>query len=116
MAPLRILISNDDGVFADGIKALALSAASRGHQVTVVCPDKERSATGHGLTLQQPIRAQRADELFGDSITAWACSGTPADCVKLALFELLESMKSAGAPLHCSARMRLETIARRTWR
>ena len=40
MAPLRILISNDDGVFADGIKALALAAAARGHQVTVVCPDQ----------------------------------------------------------------------------
>ena len=74
MAPLRILISNDDGVFADGIKALALAAAARGHQVTVVCPDQERSATGHGLTLQQPIRAERADQLFGSGVTAWACS------------------------------------------
>ena len=65
MAPLRILISNDDGVFADGIKALALAAAARGHQVTVVCPDQERSATGHGLTLQQPIRAEQADQPSG---------------------------------------------------
>ena len=91
MAPLRILISNDDGVFADGIKALALAAAARGHHVTVVCPDQERSATGHGLTLQQPIRAEQADQLFGNGITAWACSGTPADCMKLALFELLDA-------------------------
>jgi len=50
MKPLRILISNDDGVFAEGIRTLATSAASRGHKVTVVCPDQERSATGHGLT------------------------------------------------------------------
>jgi 5'-nucleotidase len=90
MAPLRILISNDDGVFADGIQALAAEAAARGHQVTVVCPDQERSATGHGLTLQSPLRAQRADELFADGVEAWACSGTPSDCVKLALFSLLE--------------------------
>jgi 5'-nucleotidase len=90
MAPLRILISNDDGVFADGIQALAAEAAARGHQVTVVCPDQERSATGHGLTLQSPLRAQRADELFADGVKAWACSGTPSDCVKLALFSLLE--------------------------
>ena len=41
MAPLRILISNDDGVFADGIRTLAAAAAARGHQVTVVCPDQE---------------------------------------------------------------------------
>ncbi|MFN5193923.1 MAG: 5'/3'-nucleotidase SurE [Cyanobacteriota bacterium] len=90
MAPLRILISNDDGVFADGIRTLAATAAGRGHRVTVVCPDQERSATGHGLTLQSPIRAERADALFAPGITAWACSGTPSDCVKLALFQLLE--------------------------
>jgi 5'-nucleotidase len=87
---LRILISNDDGVFAAGIRTLAAEAARRGHQVTVVCPDQERSATGHGLTLQTPLRAERADELFAPGITAWACSGTPSDCVKLALFALLE--------------------------
>jgi len=90
MKPLRILISNDDGVFAEGIRTLAASAASRGHKVTVVCPDQERSATGHGLTLHSPIRAERADELFGEGIKAWGCSGTPADCVKLALNELLD--------------------------
>ncbi|MFM8277830.1 MAG: 5'/3'-nucleotidase SurE [Cyanobium sp.] len=88
--PLRVLICNDDGVFADGIQALAAEARLRGHRVTVVCPDQERSATGHGLTLQTPIRAERADELFAEGVTAWACSGTPADCVKLALFQLLE--------------------------
>ena len=91
MDPLRILISNDDGVFAEGIRTLALEAANRGHSVTVVCPDQERSATGHGLTLQSPIRAERADELFAPGVKAWGCSGTPADCVKLALFELLET-------------------------
>ena len=90
MAPLRILISNDDGVFADGIRTLAAAAVARGHQVSVVCPDQERSATGHGLTLQTPIRAERADELFADGVRAWACSGTPSDCVKLALFALLD--------------------------
>lgn len=90
MGPLRILISNDDGVFAEGLRALAAEAASRGHRVTVVCPDQERSATGHGLTLQTPLRAERADELFAPGVRAWACSGTPSDCVKLALSSLLE--------------------------
>tara|TARA_Y100001968_G_scaffold332745_1_gene392051 strand:+ start:79 stop:879 length:801 start_codon:yes stop_codon:yes gene_type:complete len=89
MKPLRILVSNDDGVFAAGIRTLASIAAKRGHLVTVVCPDQERSATGHGLTLHSPIRAERADELFDKGITAWGCTGTPADCVKLALNELL---------------------------
>ena len=54
LKPLNILISNDDGVFAAGIRALAKSAQKRGHKVKVVCPDQERSATGHGLTLQSP--------------------------------------------------------------
>ena len=89
MNPLRILISNDDGVFAAGIRNLATEAVKRGNFVTVVCPDQERSATGHGLTLQSPIRAERVDELFEKGVTAWGCSGTPADCVKLALNELL---------------------------
>ncbi len=89
MNPLRILICNDDGILALGIRSLAKTAAKRGHEVTVVCPDQERSATGHGLTLQKPIRAKRVDELFANGVTAWGCSGTPADCIKLALFELL---------------------------
>ncbi|WP_413357826.1 5'/3'-nucleotidase SurE [Prochlorococcus sp. MIT 1201] len=89
MTPLRILISNDDGVLAEGVRCLAAAAASRGHRVTVVCPDHERSATGHGLTIHTPIRAERVDELYGPGVTAWSCSGTPADCVKLALSELL---------------------------
>ena len=90
MESLDILISNDDGIFADGIRSLAKVALSQGHKVTVVCPDQERSATGHGLTLQSPIRIEKADELFENGITAWGCSGTPADCVKLALSELLD--------------------------
>ena len=90
MDSLNILISNDDGIFADGIRSLAKTALQRGHKVTVVCPDQERSATGHGLTLQSPIRVERADELFEDGIQAWGCSGTPADCVKLALSELIK--------------------------
>ena len=90
MESLNILISNDDGVFAEGIRALAKSALKKGHKVTVVCPDQERSATGHGLTLQSPLRVERADELFDKGIKALGCSGTPADCVKLALSELLD--------------------------
>ena len=88
---MKILISNDDGVFAEGIQSLANGLAAIGYEVVVVCPDKERSATGHGLTLHQPIRAEIVKSIFDDGITAWACSGTPADCVKLALSCLLET-------------------------
>jgi len=86
---MKLLVSNDDGIFALGIRTLANSLAEAGHQVTVVCPDRERSATGHGLTLHKPIRAEQVESVFHPSVSAWACSGTPSDCVKLALGALL---------------------------
>jgi 5'-nucleotidase len=85
----NILISNDDGIFALGVRTLANTLAEAGHQVTVVCPDRERSATGHGLTIHQPIRAEEVDSIFHSDVTAWSCSGTPADCVKFALSAVL---------------------------
>ncbi|BAY11906.1 5'/3'-nucleotidase SurE [Calothrix sp. NIES-2098] len=88
---MKLLISNDDGVSALGIRTLANSLAEAGHDVTVVCPDRERSATGHGLTLHQPIRAEIVESIFHPAVKAWACDGTPSDCVKLALWALLES-------------------------
>ena len=87
----KLLISNDDGIFAVGVRTLANTLASAGYEVTVVCPDRERSATGHGLTLHQPIRANIVDGLFQESVTAWSCSGTPSDCVKFALSAVLDS-------------------------
>lgn len=87
---MRLLISNDDGIFAMGIRTLANTLAEAGHHVWVVCPDRERSATGHGLTLHKPIRAEQVEGMFHPQIQAWACSGTPSDCVKLALGALLK--------------------------
>ena len=87
---MKLLLSNDDGIFALGIKSLANGLAEAGHDVTVVCPDRERSATGHGLTLHKPIRAEIIDSIFHPEIKAWACSGTPSDCVKLAIGALLD--------------------------
>jgi 5'-nucleotidase len=88
---MKLLISNDDGILALGVRSLANCLAEAGHDVTVVCPDRERSATGHGLTLHQPIRAEIVESVFHSTIIAWACSGTPSDCVKLALWALLDS-------------------------
>lgn len=88
---MKLLISNDDGVFALGLRSLANSLGEAGHDVTIVCPDGERSATGHGLTLHHPIRAEMVESVFHPAVKAWSCSGTPADCVKLGLFALLDS-------------------------
>ena len=86
---MKLLIGNDDGIFAPGIRALANTLSTAGHEVTVVCPDRERSATGHGLTIHKPIRAETVDTIFAPQVKAWACSGTPSDCIKLALSALL---------------------------
>ncbi len=89
---MKLLVGNDDGVFAPGIRTLADTLAAAGHQVTVVCPDRERSATGHGLTIHQPLRAEQIEGVFHPAVKAWASSGTPADCIKLALEALLEEL------------------------
>jgi 5'-nucleotidase len=86
----KILVSNDDGIFALGVRTLANTLANAGHDVTVVCPESERSATGHGLTLHQPIRAEIVDSIFNPEVVAWSCSGTPADCIKFALSAVLD--------------------------
>jgi 5'-nucleotidase len=86
---MNILISNDDGIYSSGVKALADALSGGEHQITVVCPNRERSATGHALTLQEPLRVDPITNIFHPSVTAWACSGTPSDTVKLALDALL---------------------------
>jgi len=87
---MRILISNDDGIFAQGIRTLANTLVRAGHQVLVVAPDRERSATGHGLTLHRPIRAEIIEGVYDPSVIAWSCCGTPSDCVKLGLSAILD--------------------------
>lgn len=86
---MRILVSNDDGIFALGIRTLATALAEAGYEVSVVAPDQERSATGHALTIHHPLRVKVIDDLFPPQVKAWSCSGTPSDCVKIALGALL---------------------------
>lgn len=85
---MRILIGNDDGIYSPGVLCLANTLAQAGHNITVVCPDRERSATGHALTLHKPLRVEAVGAPFDDRIDAWASSGTPSDCIKLGLDEL----------------------------
>lgn len=84
---MRILISNDDGISAPGIAALAAALALE-NDVYVVAPDRERSATGHALTLHKPLRAEPYALERGVK-GAWAVTGTPSDCVKLAIGAIL---------------------------
>lgn len=86
---MRILVSNDDGILAPGIKALAQALAQE-HEVYVLAPDRERSATGHALTLHKPLAAEPY-EMGGGVAGAWAVTGTPSDCVKLAVGAILQT-------------------------
>jgi len=85
---MNILLTNDDGIYAPGLWALYRRLSAH-HQVTVVSPDRERSAVGHGITLHEPLRAISVRVPGGG--TGYAVSGTPADCVKLSVQELLEA-------------------------
>ena len=86
----QILITNDDGIFADGLRALVKALLARQHQVMVVAPDRERSAVSHALTLHEPLRAMKHKDLLDAGCTvAYSVSGTPVDCVKLAFHNLL---------------------------
>lgn len=83
---MRILVSNDDGIHAPGIRTLAETLATR-HTVHVVAPDRERSATGHALTLHKPLRVDTHE--FEGVAGAWSVNGTPSDCVKLGIWALV---------------------------
>jgi 5'-nucleotidase len=78
---MRILVTNDDGYLADGLRVLARAAGRLG-DVNVVAPDREQSATSHSLTLHYPLRVRSADGVM-------VVDGTPTDCVVLAVGELL---------------------------
>ena len=81
-----ILITNDDGITSPGIRALVDAVRDLG-QVIVVAPDSPQSGMGHAITIGDPLRLDKVDMFEG--IDSWQCSGTPADCVKLARDKIL---------------------------
>lgn len=84
---MRILLTNDDGIYAKGIEVLH-EHLGKDHEVVVVAPETEQSAVGHAITLTDPLRVKSIDRngvFFGQAV-----KGTPADCVKLAINELMQ--------------------------
>ncbi|WP_409966694.1 5'-nucleotidase SurE [Mycovorax composti] len=81
-----ILITNDDGISAPGIRALYEAVKEFG-KIVIVAPDKPQSGMGHAITIGHPIRLDKVDTFEG--VEAYACSGTPVDCVKLAVDKVL---------------------------
>jgi len=82
---MNILISNDDGYFSNGIVCLRDSLLKAGHQVFVVAPDRDYSACSLSITLRKPVTVRSVGE------NEYAVSGTPVDCVSLALGGLIKS-------------------------
>ena len=86
---MNILISNDDGILSNGIRAL-IEALSKDNNVYVVAPDRERSAAGHSLTLHTPLRVEEVDAKYGAK-RCWMTTGTPSDCVKIGINAILSN-------------------------
>lgn len=82
-----ILVSNDDGITSPGIKHL-IEAMTQLGEVVVVAPDSPQSGMGHAITIGNTLRLDKSDLFPG--IEAWQCSGTPADCVKIAKHHILK--------------------------
>lgn len=83
---MNILITNDDGIHADGIRQLSAVLKELGN-IFIIAPDTERSACGHSITLHQPLRIKK--ENISKNIKAWSITGTPSDCVKIAIENIL---------------------------
>ena len=91
---MKILVANDDGIWADGIRTLATTLAVD-HEVYVCAPDRERSATGHSMSLHKPLMVSlvKTKDLAKSVKGGYLTSGTPADCVKIALGALFKDIK-----------------------
>lgn len=82
-----ILVTNDDGITAKGIQYLVEAMKPLG-DIIVVAPDKPQSGMGHAITIHDPLRLKKSTVF--DGIEAYTCSGTPVDCVKIAIYEILK--------------------------
>ena len=87
---MKILITNDDGVSSEGLHTLAATMKALG-EVSVVAPDRERSAAAHSLTLHRPLRVEEV------SPGVYATDGTPVDCVNLAVYGILKGRPTSSS-------------------
>src|SRR3954452_3097188 len=83
---MRILITNDDGIYSEGIRKLAAALKSVG-DIIIVAPDREQSAASHALTLNRPLRLLQIEE------HEWIVDGTPTDCVNLGVLKLMKDAR-----------------------
>ena len=79
---MKVLVSNDDGIYAQGLYTL-VSVLKDMSQVTVVCPDRQRSGAGHSISVESPLKVSKVDLMA--EVDAYQVNGTPADCIKVGL-------------------------------
>jgi 5'-nucleotidase len=82
----RILLTNDDGIYSEGLRKLAAALQPAGETI-IVAPDREQSAASHALTLNRPLRLLQLEE------NEWIVDGTPTDCVNLAVLKLMKERR-----------------------
>jgi len=89
---MHILITNDDGIYSEGIQVLSQTLFEKIDRccLSIIAPDRERSAIGHAITMHRPLRVEEVKFMHNPELTGWAVNGTPADCVKLAIEAILE--------------------------
>ncbi len=88
---MKVLITNDDGVHAPGILAVAQKFSEEG-EVVVVAPEREKSASGHAITMHKPLRVKRMKELENEiNGSIYSINGTPSDCIKLGAEALINN-------------------------
>ncbi len=92
MKKTHILITNDDGIYAEGIQRLSqcLYEKEGDYRLSIVAPDRERSAIGHAITMHRPLLVDEISYFHNPELTGWCVNGTPSDCVKLAVEAILE--------------------------
>ena len=84
---MNVALTNDDGIHAIGLRAIYHALLEAGHHVEVIAPMSEQSAVGHAITILNPLRVKRIQE---EGFTGYGIYGTPTDCVKLGVSDLLE--------------------------
>jgi 5'-nucleotidase len=87
---MRILVVNDDGIHANGIRTIAKILSAK-HDVTVVAPDSEKSASSHSITINRPLRVSKAEPSGLEGIPCYVVDGLPVDCTKIGVAHIMKS-------------------------
>lgn len=104
---MNILLTNDDGVLAEGIAVMFRALREAGHRVVMVAPHEERSASGHGITWKNPLKVRK---LTIENELVYALEGTPADCTRFGLLEVMPEADIVVSGINFGANTGIDTL------